>query len=96
MLSYSSLGGGRSCFYRPPIDHRQNLLIFTFQTNIRIVRHFQTFGKGIAQRLVRVFSNVWQKCFPTFGKSVVKRWKQVFSTFDKSAIQRLIKVLSNI
>ncbi|MCI7001900.1 MAG: hypothetical protein MR898_06260, partial [Prevotella sp.] len=63
---------------------------------IRIVRHFQTFGKGIAQRLVRVFSNVWQKCFPTFGKSVVKRWKQVFSTFEISLFQCLIKVLSNV
>ena len=76
---------------------------------IRIVRHFQTFGKGIAQRLARVFSNVWQKCFPTFGKSVFKRWvkvlsnvlkisfqrlKSVFSTFETSLFQRLIKVFA--
>jgi len=63
---------------------------------IRIVRHFQTFGKDIAQRLARVFSNVWQKCFPTFGKSVFQRFKNIFSTFDKGVIQRLIKVLSNV
>ena len=89
MLSYSSLGGGRSCFYRPPIDHRQNLLNFRFQANMRIVRHFQAFGKGIAHRLVRVFSNVWQKCFPTFGKNVFQRLAEVLSYVGNKSVQRL-------
>lgn len=50
---------------------------------IRIVRHFQTFGKDIAKRLARVFSNIWQKCFQTLGKSVFQRFKNIFSTFEK-------------
>ena len=87
------------CF-RPPFEHLSTTVkicrIFTSQPNIRIVRHFQTFGKSIAQRLVRVFSNVWQKCFPTFGKSVFQRFKNIFSTFDKGVIQCFIKVLSNV
>ena len=87
------------CF-RPPFEHLSTTVkicrIFTSQPNIRIVRHFQTFGKSIAQRLARVFPNVWQECFPTFGKSVFKRLIKVFSTSDKSIIQRLIKVLSNV
>ena len=96
VLSYSSLGGGRSCFYRPPIDHRQNLLNFTFQINIRIVRHFQTFGKGIAQRLAKVLPNVWQRYCPTFGKSVFQRLAKMFSNVLKISFQRLIKELSNV
>gem|GEM_PF-3134729 len=87
------------CF-RPPFEHPSTTVkicrIFTSQPNIRIVRHFPTFGKSVAQRLAKVLPNVWQECFQTFGKSVFKRLIKVFSTFDKSIIQRLIKVLSNI
>ena len=56
----------------------------------------KVFCQGVTQRLPKVLPNVWQKCYPTFGKSVAQRLVKVFSTFDKGIIQRLIRVLSNI
>ena len=44
-------------------------------------KYCPTFGKSIAQRLAKMFSNVWQKCFSNV-------WQRSF--------QRLIKVLSNV
>ena len=56
----------------------------------------KVFCQGVVRWLAKVLPNVWQKYYPTFGKSVAQRLVKLFSTFDKGIIQRLIKVLSNV
>ena len=51
----------------------------------------KVFCQGVSKWLAKVLPNVWQKCYPTFGKSVTQRlakvlpnvWQECFQTFDK-------------
>ena len=43
----------------------------------------KVFCQGVVRWLAKVLPNVWQKCYPTFGKSVAQRLVKLFSTFDK-------------
>ena len=37
-------------------------------------KYCPTLGNGIGQRLAKMFSNVWQKCFQTFDKGLFNVW----------------------
>ena len=54
----------------------------------------KVFCQGVVRWLAKVLPNVWQKCYPTFGKSVAQRLVKLFSTFDNGIVQRLTKVFS--
>ena len=48
------------------------------------------------QRLTKVLSNVWQRCYPTFDKVVFKRLIKLFSNVVNKSFQRCKQVFSNI
>ena len=48
------------------------------------------------QRLTKVLSNVWQRCYPTFDKGVIQRLIKLFSNVVNKSFQRCKQVFSNI
>ena len=64
--------------YRPSIDHQIALFGLTKMLINQLIDILEkVFCQGITQRLAKVLLNVWQKCYPTFGKSVTQRLAKV-------------------